>query len=80
MANLDWIFVGILCVSTLVGAWRGLVYEVLSLVVWAAAFVLAQLFAPQVAEMLPMAGASEVVRYGAAFALVFVAAVLPARC
>ena len=75
MANLDWIFVGILCVSTLVGAWRGLVYEVLSLVVWAAAFVLAQLFAPQVAEMLPMAGASEVVRYGAAFALVFVAAV-----
>ena len=75
MAILDWVFVGILCVSMLVGAWRGLVYEVLSLLVWAAAFFVAQLFAPVAAGMLPMAGASEVVRYAAGFALVFVAAV-----
>ena len=59
----------------LVGAWRGLVYEVLSLFNWVAAFVAARWFAPEVAERLPMDGASEVLRYGAAFVLVFVAVV-----
>jgi membrane protein required for colicin V production len=75
MAMLDWVFAGVLALSMLVGAWRGLVYEVLSLAVWVAAFVAAQWFAPVVADKLPMAGAAEVMRYGAAFVLVFVAAV-----
>lgn len=75
MAPLDWIFLGLLVASTLLGAWRGLVYEMLSLASWAAAFVLAQWFAPELAPQLPMAGAAEVLRYAAAFALVFVAAV-----
>ncbi len=75
MAILDWVFFGMLGISTLVGAWRGLVYEVLSLVVWVAAFVFAQWAAPVVADKLPMAGATEVVRYAAGFVLAFVAAV-----
>ena len=75
MAALDWIFLGVLLLSILVGAWRGLVYEVLSLVNWAVAFVAARHFAPALAPRLPMAGTTEVVRYGAAFVLVFVAAV-----
>lgn len=75
MLALDWIFIGVLLLSILVGAWRGLVYEVLSLANWALAFFLARYFAPEVALRLPMAGASEVVRYGAAFVLVFIAAV-----
>jgi membrane protein required for colicin V production len=75
MAFLDWVFVGILAISTLVGAWRGLVYEVLSLFVWVAAFVFAQWAAPLVADKLPMAGATEVVRYAAGFVVAFVAAV-----
>ncbi|MBP6850780.1 MAG: CvpA family protein [Rhodoferax sp.] len=75
MAILDWAFAGILLLSMLVGAWRGLVYEVLSLAGWVAAFVLAQWFAPQLAAHLPMAGADEVVRYAAAFVLVFIGAV-----
>lgn len=76
MSTLDWIFLGILLLSLLVGAWRGLVYEVLSLANWVAAFVLAQWFAPAVAQQLPtMAGATELIRYAAAFVLVFVAAV-----
>ena len=75
MATLDWIFVAVLLGSLLLGAWRGLVYEVLSLLSWIAAFVLAQWFAPGVAPKLPMAGASEAIRYAAAFALVFVLSV-----
>jgi membrane protein required for colicin V production len=74
MPVLDWIFVAVLVVSLVVGAWRGLVYELLSVVNWIAAFVLAQWFAPDVAQWLPMAGASEVVRYAVGFVAVFVAA------
>jgi len=73
LAPLDWIALGVTLASMLVGAWRGLVVEVLSLVSWLAAFVLAQWFAPDVASKLPMAGAGEQVRYAAGFVLVFVA-------
>jgi membrane protein required for colicin V production len=59
----------------LVGAWRGLVVEVLSVMSWIAAFFLAQWFAPDAAQWLPMEGATEVVRYAAGFVLVFIATV-----
>jgi len=74
MAVLDWIFLAVLLVSMVVGAWRGLVYEMLSLANWMAAFVLAQWFGPAAAEWLPLAGATEVVRFLAGFVMVFVAA------
>ena len=64
--------------SLLLGAWRGLVYEVLSVLGWAASFYAAQWFAPQVATLLPLQSASETVRYAAAFVLVFLAAVFVA--
>lgn len=75
MAALDWVFLAIVLASFLLGAWRGLVYEVLSVASWIAAFVLAQLFAPDLAVMLPMGQAPEVARYAAAFVLVFVGVV-----
>ena len=62
----------------LLGAWRGLVYEVLSVLGWALSFYAAQYFAPQVAGWLPLQSSSETVRYAAAFVLVFVAAVFTA--
>ena len=74
MPVLDWIFIAVLVVSLVVGAWRGLVYELLSLVNWIAAFVLAQWFAPDAAHYLPLANATEVVRYAAGFVVVFIAA------
>lgn len=73
VAPLDWIFVAVLLASLLVGAWRGLVVEVMSLVAWIAAFILAQMFAPDAASLLPMDQASEPARYAAGFVLVFVA-------
>jgi len=75
MPVLDWIFLGVLLLSLAVGAWRGLVYEVLSVLSWIAAFVLAQWFAPEAAQWLPMSGAAESMRYAAGFVLVFILAI-----
>ena len=74
----DSCLLGVLVFSMLLGAWRGLVYEVLSVLGWAASFYAAQWFAPQVALWLPLQSASEPVRYAAAFVLVFIAAVFAA--
>jgi membrane protein required for colicin V production len=76
MAALDWAFIAIMAASFLLGVWRGLVYEVLSVVSWIAAFILAQMFAPDVAKMLPMGQAAEAVRYAAAFVVVFIVVVI----
>ena len=78
MASIDWILVAILAASMVLGAWRGLVFEVLSVIGWIAAFLLAQWFAPDVAGMLPMQNSSETLRYAAAFFLVFIASVFAA--
>lgn len=75
MAVLDWVVVAVLLASLLLGAWRGLVYEVLSVLSWIAAFVLAQWWAPEAAALLPMGDVAEPVRYAAGFVAVFIAAV-----
>jgi membrane protein required for colicin V production len=75
MAATDWILIAALAASMLLGALRGLVYEVLSVMGWIAAFLLAQWFSPDVAEKLPMQNSSEALRYAAAFVLVFIASV-----
>ena len=75
MPTVDWIFLGVLTLSLAMGAWRGLVYEVLSVLSWLAAFVLAQWFASDVAAKLPMEGAGVSIRHAAGFVLVFVAAI-----
>lgn len=74
MAPLDWVFVVVLLASFLLGVLRGLVYEVLSVLSWLAAFVLAQWLAPQAGAWLPMGAAAEPVRYAAGFGAVFVLA------
>ncbi len=72
MAALDWVFVALLLASMLMGAWRGLVYEVLSLAGWVVAFLVAQWFAADAAALLPWEGAQDTVRYAAGFILVFI--------
>lgn len=71
----DWALLAVLLLSMLVGLWRGLVFEVLSLLGWIAAFFAAQWFAPDVANWLPLSTASAPVRYAAAFVLTFIGAV-----
>lgn len=75
MAVLDWIFAGVLAFSLLLGLLRGLVFEVLSVLSWICAFVVAQWFAPEVGGWLPIDSAAEPLRYAAGFTIVFVAVV-----
>ena len=75
MATLDWIFLSVLGASFLLGAWRGLVYEVLSVMSWIAAFVVAQWLAPDAAALLPVQRAPEAGRYAVGFVVVFVGVV-----
>jgi len=74
----DWILLVILLASLLMGAWRGLVYEVMSVIGWLTAFVMAQWFAADVATHLPMQSAGDSLRYAAGFVIVFVASVFVA--
>ena len=74
MASLDWIFVVVLLGSMLLGAWRGLVYEVLSLLGWVVAFMVARTWAQAVAVWLPLDGWDMQLRYAAAFVLLIVGA------
>lgn len=72
LAVADWVFLGVLVFSLLVGGLRGLMFEVISLLSWLAAFVLAQWFAPAVAHWLPISSTNEALRYGLGFLIVFV--------
>jgi membrane protein required for colicin V production len=74
VAVLDWVVVALLAASVLLGLWRGLVYEVLSVFSWIAAFVLAQWLAPRAAALMPLSRAGESIQYAAGFAVVFIAA------
>lgn len=71
----DWIFLGVLLASLALGVWRGLVFEVVSVLSWVAAFFLAQWLAPDAAQWLPLSGMAQAIRYAAGFVVVFVAAV-----
>lgn len=70
---IDWALLAVLLLSVLLGIWRGLVYEVLSVAGWVIAFFAAQAYAGTVAEWLPMAQFAPALRSAAGFALVFIA-------
>ncbi|MDR7093767.1 CvpA family protein [Hydrogenophaga laconesensis] len=72
MVLTDWVLLTALLLSVVLGLWRGLVYEVLSVAGWVAAFVLAQAFADQAGAWLPVDGLSPPLRLAAGFVLVFV--------
>jgi len=79
MSSLGWVdlvFVGILLLSIVVGLMRGLVFEVLSLLGWLAAYVAAQWLAPSLAPHLPVGRAGSALNQAAAFACTFVLALI----
>jgi membrane protein required for colicin V production len=73
LSAVDWVLLAVLGLSLLLGLWRGIVQEVLSLVGWVAAFYVSQMYAPAAAAWLPMQGSSQMLRYAAGFVVVFVA-------
>ena len=68
----DWSLAAVLLVSTVIGLWRGLVYELLALVGWVVAFIAAQLWGAAVASWMPFGAPDGLLRVGAAYGLVFV--------
>jgi membrane protein required for colicin V production len=75
-AWVDWALLLVLAISTVVGLWRGLLFEVLSLLGWVAAYIAAQAFAPSVAPMLPVGVPGGALNHALGFALVFAAALI----
>lgn len=87
MNGIDIVILAVLGVSTLMGLWRGLIRELLSLLVWIGALVVARIYAHEVSDMLESAAASlslselpplnnEGLRYILAFVLVFLVAMM----
>ena len=73
MTWLDYAVIAIVGISILLSVIHGLVREILSLVSWVVAFMVAQMFAAEVALLLPAAFTNQSLRLLAAFLAVFVA-------
>lgn len=74
MNGLDFAVLGILFLSMLLGLWRGLLFEVLSILGWPIAIVISKLSAGSIAPLLPIE--QEEMQIATAYALVFVAALI----
>ncbi len=72
MTWLDYAVIGVFAASLVLGAWRGLVREVLSILGWVIAFLAANLFAGPLGPAMPQAIPSPELRVAAAYLAVFV--------
>jgi membrane protein required for colicin V production len=72
----DWVLLAVMVASVVVGLMRGLVFEVLSLLGWLAAYIAAQAFGANVAPHVPIGTPGSALNTGAAFALTFVLALI----
>lgn len=72
----DWALLAVLVLSAAVGLSRGLVFEVLSLAGWVAAYVATQLFAPALAVHLPIGVPGSALNHAGAVAVTFVLALI----
>jgi membrane protein required for colicin V production len=73
--DLGWVDLALLTVlgiSALMGLWRGLVFEVVSLAGWLVAFIIANTLGPALAQKLPLGDPTSALRLWAAYAIVFV--------
>jgi membrane protein required for colicin V production len=71
MTWLDYAVVGVFAASLVVGAWRGLVREVLSILGWVIAFLAANLLAGPLGPVMPQAIPSPELRIAVAYVAVF---------
>ena len=76
MTAFDYVVIAILVASIVVSTLRGLVREVLSLAAWLAAFVVANRYGADMADLLPAAVPGGTVRLVAGFAILFVGTLL----
>jgi membrane protein required for colicin V production len=76
MTAFDYAVLGIVGISVFVSLIRGFVREVLALVSWVVAFVVARAYTTQLVPLLPQDIPSESLRYLAAFMILFLATLL----
>lgn len=76
MNAVDIAIISIIAISSLFGLWRGFIKEVLSLVSWVAALVLARLYSDPLSEMLARFIENSGARYVTAFVIIFVAVMM----
>ena len=76
MTWLDYAVAGVFAASLVVGVWRGLVREVLSILGWVIAFLAANLLAGPVGLMMPQAIPSAELRIAAAYVVVFLGSLI----
>lgn len=74
MTGFDYAVIAILLVSLLFGLWRGLFYELLSLLGWPLAFVSSNMYAEGIARHIPVQ--HEMLRTTGAYVLVFMAVLI----
>ncbi|MFM8899673.1 MAG: CvpA family protein [Burkholderiales bacterium] len=72
MAWVDWFLIVLLAVSALVGLWRGLVFELMSLAGWVVAYFAAYWFSPELASHVPIGTVGSGLNSSATFLLTFV--------
>src|SRR5262245_10767542 len=72
----DWALLAVLLASVVIGLVRGLVFEVLSLLGWVAAFIAAQMWSSELAPHVPVGSPGSALNHGAAFAIVFLLAIV----
>ncbi len=72
VTTLDLLFCSVLLVSLLIGAWRGLVYEVLSVLGWVLALLCAQVYATTVAQVVMPKGMNQALTYAGGFVITFI--------
>ncbi len=72
IGRVDACLLGVLLLSILVGAIRGLVFEILSLAGWLVAYFVALWAMPQMAPLLPIGTAGSPLNLGASFASAFI--------
>jgi membrane protein required for colicin V production len=76
LTPLDWGLLTLLLLSMTLGAWRGLVFELMSLAGWVVAWWMAHQFGPALGRSLPLGDASRAVHEGLGFVLCFVGALV----
>lgn len=73
---IDWALLAVLVVSVAVGLWRGFIFEIMSLLGWIVAWVVAQWFAVDLAPHMPIGAPGSTLQLAVSFAFCFVAALL----
>ncbi|GAA5181066.1 CvpA family protein [Niveibacterium umoris] len=76
MTGFDYVVVSILLISLAIGAWRGLVSEVLALLAWVIAFLVAKHFSGLVEPLFSSVSSEPLIRQAGSFALLFIASLL----